>query len=209
LIRGFNFSGQSPDVFPDVDEPNGSAQRFSVKSACHGRNISPLESCVLNVEYRGASLLVLQPSSQRYATSLPTNIGEQRVFLSVFELVAVMTVCADDFHGQSLSARCVALYGRRSTGNFATSWQGVLSTEPQSFPTQPLFRPRTKTVVHAQKLSAMSSAGSWNNSMLITCLWTSPFRLVLAGLIHQPVPCYFLSWKAAMTMIHKTLRLSA
>jgi hypothetical protein len=99
----------------------------------------------------GASLLVLQPSSQRYATSLPTNIGEQRVFLSVFELVAVMTVCADDFMASRL-ARRVALDGAEVLG--ALSLLGKACRRPNLSRSQRsrCFILRTKTVVHAREV---------------------------------------------------------
>jgi hypothetical protein len=189
LIRGFRFLGAvARRACPDVDEPNGSSTAILRQVSVSWPAISArLKAASLNVRVsRGTSLLVLQPSSQRYATSLPTNIGEQRVFLSkLFELVAVMTVCADDFMASRFRQDvwpCIV----QVLGAFATSQQSLLSTELQSFPSPvSIFRPMNqKGVVQTQKLSASELGLALE---IIQCLARvfghRPSGLVLAGLI--------------------------
>jgi hypothetical protein len=189
LIRGFSFLGAvARRVCPGVDEPNGSSTAILRQVSVSWPAISArLKAASSNVRVsRGTSLLVLQPSSQRYATSLPTNIGEQRVFLSkLFELVGVMTVCADDFMASRFRQDvwpCIV----QVLGSFATSRQGLLSTEPQSFPSPvAVSRPvNQKRVFHAQKLSASELGLALG---IIQCLARvfghRPSGLVLAGLI--------------------------
>lgn len=189
LVRGFSFLGAvARRVCPDVDEPNGSSTAILRQVSVSWPAISArLKAASSNVRVsRGTSLLVVQPSSQRYATSLPTNIGEQRVFLSkLFELVAVMTVCADDFMASRFRQDvwpCIV----QVLGSFATSRQGLLSTEPQSFPS-PIavsLPVNQKCVVRAQKLSASELGLALG---IIQCLARvfghRPSGLVLAGLI--------------------------
>jgi hypothetical protein len=189
LIRGFTFLGAvARRVCPDVDEPNGSSTAILRQVSVSWPAISArLKAASSNVRVsRGTSLLVLQPSSQRYAPSLPTNIGEQRVFLSkLFELVAAMTVCADDFMASRFRQDvwpCIV----QVLGSFVTSRQGFLSTEPQSFPSPvAISRPvNQKGVVHAQKLSASELGLALG---IIQCLARvfghRPSGVVLAGLI--------------------------
>jgi hypothetical protein len=135
---------------------------------------------------RGTSLLVLNPSSPSHATPLSTNIGEQRVFLSkLFELVAVMTVCADDFMASRFREDvwpCIL----QVLGSFVPSRQGLLSTVPKSSPS-PLAASRPgnqKRVVHIQKLSA-SELGLALGAIqcLARVFGHRPSGLVLAGLI--------------------------
>jgi hypothetical protein len=197
LIRGFRFLGAvARGACPDVDEPNGPSTAILRQVSVSWPAISArLKASSSNVRVsRGTSLLVLQPSSQRYATSLPNNIGEQRVFLSkLFELVEVMTVCADDFMASRFRQDvwpCIV----QVLGTFATSRQGLLSTEPQSFQLPvAVFRPvNQKRVVHAHKLSASELGLALE---IIQCLARvfghRPSGLVLAGLIPSAASMLF------------------
>jgi hypothetical protein len=157
LVRGFSFLGAVARRVPsDVDEPNGPStailRQVSVSWPAISARLKAASSTVR--VSKGTSLLVLYPSSPRPATSLPANLGEQRVFLSkLFELVAVMTVCADDFMASRFREDvwpCVV----QVLGSFVTSRQ---ATEPQSFPSPVAVSRRSENQTrlrYRQKLSA-------------------------------------------------------
>jgi hypothetical protein len=91
LIRGFNFLGRQT-CCPDADEPTVQAQRFSVKSACHGQHISSRLK-VLNPSIEE----VLRFSSCRLHNAMPRRYlpisASNACFLSMFELVQHDRMC--------------------------------------------------------------------------------------------------------------------
>ena len=135
LIHGFEFLGLVAKRYcPNPDEPNGPSNAILRQVSKSWPTISTrLKATSSSVHVsKGTSLLVAIPSLSQPRVPFPANLGHQRVFLSrVFELVAVMTECADDFMATRFRHDVWPCMGQ-VLENYATCRQNSLRNERPS-----------------------------------------------------------------------------